>query len=89
MRRARPGREPPRVGKGSWVTWIVVLCSSKVLTRLSTWQVRWESPKLTEAGPGPTDTEAGEGRASLGKGLRDSTGFLDPAGSCWHLRRTL
>lgn len=67
VRRGRPGRELPRVGKGSWITWVVVLYSSKVLARLSAWQVRWERPKLTETGP--THRHGGrEGRVNLREG---------------------
>lgn len=38
-------------GEGAWVTWVVVLYSSKALARLSAWHVRWESPKPMRLGP--------------------------------------
>lgn len=66
-------REVGRVGPGQWVTWIVVLYSSKVLARLSAWRVRWESPKLTETGPSPPKTlrlgVGGTGGVGLGEEL--------------------
>ena len=61
------------MGPGQWVTWVVVLYSSKVLARLSAWRVRWESPKLTETGPSPPKTlrlgVGGTARVGLGEEL--------------------
>ena len=52
---------------GQGVTWVVALYSSKVLVRLSAWRVRWESPKLTEAGLNPPNTlRSGPGGRGFG-----------------------
>ena len=60
-------REAGRVWLGQGFTWVVALYSSKVLVRLSAWRVRWESPKLTEAGLNPPKTlRSGPGGRGIG-----------------------
>ena len=67
-------REKHGLWPGQGVTWVVALYSSKVLVRLSAWRVRWESPKLTEAGLNPPKTlrsGPGEGGSDGWDGIGD------------------